>query len=344
MRFTAVVSLLFLTLCLPLSGEITVGKDGDYQLVSSALEHESGRAAEHCDFLEIRLTDKIHIESGIFIDGMVRITGNGPGKTIIQAAAEPGQAPDRVFRIGSEGIVEMSGITIRYGRPDEIPLRGGGIDNEGVLIMHDCRVSSNTAAYGAGIFTRGRTELYGCSISGNITERAPTAVSASGTGCKGSGAGIKTEKGATLLMRSCVVSGNSSINRGGGLFVACESSASIEGTLFSGNFSSAGGGGVFNKGELSVAASVISRNMSVNKAGGICNSGRAGITGTLFSGNIYRDFQNISTNGFYAEGKLVRDQGNFSTDGSCGTGLYALGGMSIVSGPLPVILEAVRFR
>ena len=289
--------------------EISVGKNGEYQTISEALEQQGEK-------LFINILDDLHIESGIVIRGNVVITGTDPEKTVIAGSSERGSASDRIFLVTESGRLELKALTVCRGKPSAVPLRGGGIANEGFLRMTDCVLADNDAVYGAGLFTRGHAELYRCVISGNRTFRAPLEIIRTGVGCMGSGAGIKTESECTLIIENCAFIDNYSVRSGGGLYVACEGNVSIKNSLFYGNSCAKRGGGLSSKGNIVLEHVTITRNQSVQRGSGFCNMGRASVRATLLADNSYGDFANIAAHGVYSEGFLTANSGNLCSDGS----------------------------
>ena len=294
-----------------LANDVTVGIQGEYKTISEAVA-----AGPETTELLIELLDPVHTECGIEISRSVTVYGKGMEQSVIQADTERGTAEDRVFKIRQEGHLELRGLTLRYGRPSGVPLRGGGIDNEGFLRMENCALTENDAVYGAGLFTRGRTELTGCVISDNRTFKAPLEIARSGIGCTGSGGGIKTESGGDLLIENCAFINNYSQVRGGGIFIACESAAEIINCIFFGNSADRRGGGICNKGDLFLLHSTLTNNRSVQRGSGLCNMGKASVQASLLSNNSYGDFANIGTHGIYGEGFMELNIDNFCADGS----------------------------
>ena len=292
---------------------VTVGAGAEYPTIKAAVEAYEVVEGEQ---LVIALVDELHTEAGIVIDSDVVIKGRGAGASVVQAAEHRGEASERVFTVTSEGRLELHSLTVRYGRPSEIPLRGGGIDNEGELLMYSCRIVENDAVYGAGIFTRGYTEINNCLIGRNSTHRASQEIRMAGIGCTGSGGGIKTEKGAVLKIYSSTLAWNSSIKRGGGIFVACESRAEIVNTTIAENSCRERGGGICSKGDLLLRFSTVAGNESVQRGSGLCNMGRLSIISSLLTGNSYGDFAEIRSHGIYGEGFTEDSHSNFCSDGS----------------------------
>jgi CSLREA domain-containing protein len=130
----------------------------------------------------ITLTDQLPA-----ITTTIKISGNGPKNTIIQANASPNVVNYRVFAIlGYEyeydvtdnGDLRLNGLTIRNGKADGTSLysyMGGGILNyDGNLRLTDVSVEDNISelpgyvSYGGGVaLERGNTKISGTTFRGN---------------------------------------------------------------------------------------------------------------------------------------------------------------------------------
>lgn len=288
----------------------TVGREGEFPTLREALLSPAEGQ------LILELLDPVYTEPGLTVDRDVVFVGRGAGRTVIQGAESPKEAPDRVLQITARGRLVLQDLTIRHGRPGAVPFRGGGIDNEGFLRMENCVLADNEAVYGAGLFTRGRAELIGCEVRGNYTTDVPLELQNTGIGCRGSGAGIKTEKGGDLLLENSSVYDNRAFKRGGGIFVACESRAVVRNSTIAGNGCRRRGGGIYNKGDLFLVHATIAGNKSTQRGSGVCTSGKVSILGTLLAGNSYGDFLSVDGGGIYGAGFVEDNRGNFVGDGS----------------------------
>lgn len=289
---------------------VTVGGEGEFPTLRAAL------LAPFEGQLILELLDPVYTEPGLTIDRDVIFLGRGAGRTVIQGAESPGEAPDRVIKITIRGKAVFKELTIRHGRPRAVPFRGGGIDNEGFLRMENCVLADNEAVYGGGLFTRGRAELVGCEIRGNHTTDVPLELQNTGIGCRGSGAGIKTEKGGDLFLENCTVYGNRAFKRGGGLFVACESRAVVRNSTIAENQCRRRGGGIYNKGDLILIHATVAGNESIQRGSGVCTMGKVSLLGTLIADNSYGDFVVADGGGIYGAGFVEENRGNFVGDGS----------------------------
>ncbi len=268
----------------------------DYRTITEALE------LAELKIIYFILSDEIYTESGISVDRRAVLIGQSPEKTVIQGASEMMLSPDRIFTVTDSGVLVIRDLSIRNGYAREILRRGGGILNLGRLTAENCLIHGNIALYGAGIDNRGTAHLSSCTISDNKGLKRLPAELSSGIGCTGSGGGIKNEPGGFLYMSDCIVSGNSTNRKGGGLFISCDSAAVIEKCRFTDNTARINGGGIFSKGNMVLKESLISRNTSLSETGGVFNTGIADIILTTITENSPRDFTDGNGGGFYGTG------------------------------------------
>ena len=149
---------------------------------------------------------------------------------------------------------------------------GGGITNEGTLILQDSAVRDNFAAvYGGGIDNFGGDLFVGTStVAGNSANF---------------GGGIESSAGATLSIQDSTISGNDASFSGGG--IDCfTGSATLVNTTISGN--SAGyGGGLFNEqADVTISQSTIANNSASSSSGGLLCSSNVPAGNTLLYNSI----------------------------------------------------------
>jgi hypothetical protein len=183
----------------PTSIETVCASGCDFTTIQAAIDHPGT-----LDGAIIEVIDPVHTEAGIVVQKDVTIQGLGFDETIVQAHADPAEAPDRVFLIAKDTHVIIRDLTIRHGNPpfgDDYNRCGGGIANEGTLLLENCVVSHNSANNGGGLWSRdGTLTIVNSAISHNVADRlsidfenetpSPSAV----TAC-GSGGGIKLVRG-----------------------------------------------------------------------------------------------------------------------------------------------------
>jgi CSLREA domain-containing protein len=101
----------------------------------------------------------------------ITITGAGQATTILQAAATPNTATERVMEITSaSAVVSISGVTLRHGNKTgaaATATRGGGIRNAGTLTMTDSTVTLNNAAGAGGVRNERTITLNNVTVSNN---------------------------------------------------------------------------------------------------------------------------------------------------------------------------------
>jgi len=290
---------------------ITVGAEGcDERTIKDALQlMEPGKN-------EIVLMDAVHTEEGIVFDRDLVLHGLGTAATVLQAAGSPEEAENRVLQIKEGTEVIIRNLTIRHGNASGPYRSGAGIRNYGRLTLEYCEVRDNQAVYGAGIFNDGTLYMRFCTVADNHTLPMTMAEKIDATGCTGSGGGIKNDPGAHLELDSCTISGNTSLRKGGGLFVACESCTKLMNCTISGNESRQPGGGIHVRGDLEAIHCTIANNSSNSGCGGLYNLGHLDMTGCLLVDNTPRDFTTGTGGGIYGQGEFGVCDYNFVSDGS----------------------------
>ena len=205
------------------------------------------------------------------------ITGNGEANTIVQASTcnpitLPGActpAEQRVLATNAAADVQLARLTIRHGR-----------------CSGDCDFSSGA---GGGIYNGGRLSLQAVTISSNQA-------------ALGDGGGIHNAQGTIVSIRDSTISGNRSINNGGGIsnYDPDGSIGSIVRTVFVEN-QALYGAGLYAGITGVVAHSIFEGNIATNYGGGIYADGDLGlVTDCTFDGNsaglqgggLYTDVQN----------------------------------------------------
>ena len=169
------------------------------------------------------------------IRGKVLIKGNGRQNTIIEAGTTPDNGIDRVFHVHSVDVpdnsVEIRDVTIRHGRlPTGLEIisplgDGAGIFNSATLLtIRNSTVSYNTAnEHGGGIFNDASDDEHATLVLTNST------VSHNTTGQldqSHEGGGIYNQ--GDLVLDDSVVSHNSGVSAGGGIFNRGPNSEGLE--------------------------------------------------------------------------------------------------------------------
>ena len=144
--------MLFFGLLSNLRGAVfTVGASGQDFTSIQAANDDAGVA----DGDTLYIMDPVITEGNIAISKDLMIIGTGMEGSVIEAAPDSGTASNRVMHITPGADVALMSLTIRHG----VDTAGGGILNEGTLMMHDCVVEKNVATNwqppsgGGGIFS-----------------------------------------------------------------------------------------------------------------------------------------------------------------------------------------------
>ncbi len=108
----------------------------------------------------------------------ITINGAGAATTILQAAATPGTATERVMEnVLAANVTVISGVTLRHGFKTGAAAnatRGGGIRNVGTLTMNDCIVTQNTAPGSGGVRNERTITLNNVTVSNNACNNTTT--------------------------------------------------------------------------------------------------------------------------------------------------------------------------
>jgi len=158
---------------------------------------------------------------------------------------------DRVFHIHSGAVVTLRQLVIQDGKPVG---SGGGVWNQGTMILDTCKVTGNNGVSGGGISSGGITTIKNSSIVDNVAS--------------GGGGGISHALGDRLVIVDSTLSGNQA-STGGGLFVA---GLEMLRSTVTDNYASGNGGGVYKiTGSIfdSIVNSTVSGNRSDASGGGI---------------------------------------------------------------------------
>jgi hypothetical protein len=190
--------------------------------------------------------DSVRVAAGTYAEHLtigvsLELIGAGASTTIID-----GSRTDRVITIPNAGsVVTLANVTIRNGVPTrEYNVYGGGIANQGTLIINSSTVSGNEAlgtdyGYGGGIWNNfGKLTINNSTLSGNIarcTDLYHVPCEAAG----GSGGGGIYNNGGTVAINNSTIAGNSAESFGGQ------------------------GGGIYNGGIMTISNSTVSYNVAV---------------------------------------------------------------------------------
>ena len=214
--------------------------------------------------------DDINEAGDLDVVGSLTLKTRGRGKATIDAGGL-----DRVLEVRPGSSLTASAIVFTGGALGPAG-RGGGIYSQGRLELKGSSVTANglQSGLGAGIAAEGSlTKLDRTKVNENLT----TATSSSG------GGGIAQLAGRLSIRRS-TIAGNSS-TAGGGLYLTADEDATVTGSTISGNRvipDQFGGGGVYTYDGMGPSPSIrfvnstISSNLSDGAGGGI-NAGGVGV-------------------------------------------------------------------
>jgi len=217
----------------------------------------------------VTTTAEIVIDNDVILDGEGNLTVDGNESHRVFYVAESVTAELRGFTVTRGAATASGGGGIGAGW-------GGGIQNNGTLVVTDCIVSGNaTTGFGGGIWNRGQLTLENGTVSGNT---APT------------GGGIANH--GTLTVTNSTVPGNAADIAGGGIYNGAGLTLNAEGlTLIDSTVSGNDGFGIYNSyGVATLINSTVAGNngfgiASVGDGFGHANQGVATLTNTTVSGN-----------------------------------------------------------
>ncbi len=277
----------------PGDGICEVAPGGSCTLRAAIMEANSWGSSEQSDQIAIPAGEYVfslpgngNLAGDLDITQSVILTGAGAANTFIDA-----NGFDRVFDVQS-GSVEIRGVTIRGGVVDDTEAllegTGGGVRNEGTLVIADSVVTGNRATRGAGLGNyNGTLNVQRSVITGN------------GDASTQSGGGIENYSyydPASLSVTDSTVSGNRATNGGGLNNHAYDgvASAVLSGSTISGNNAEVGGG-VANRAvyyaeqganaALTIVGSTVSGNVASQSGGGVHSQATSDSAATLSISN-----------------------------------------------------------
>ena len=180
---------------------------------------------------------------------------------------------------------------------------GGGIhvDFDATAIIDSSDIVQNTAPSGGGLSNAGRTEIRRSLINANT---------ANGSGAFSNGGGL-ANLGGFLNVGSSTISGNTTSNQGGGVFITNQQlnigSVIISNSAITGNQSALNGAGIANLGPLSINNSVVSDNQVVSS--GFFRGNGAGIYNATGFASLEMVNSTVSGNsGAYSGGGIFNNR------------------------------------
>jgi len=218
--------------------------------------------------------------------GNLTISGAGVDDTVIN-----GGQLDRVLHVIA-GTLDLSDVTITGGRVynatiDTSLSYGGGIRNDAILNISDCKINGNTlyawaAGYGGGVSSGTGTTLTieNTTISNNSLEVQFGSE-------RGYGGGVYSA-GSVIAIADSSLTGNSltsGVSLGGGLYLEGVPDGTISNSMVDNNSAAWSTGGIFNSGTVDVYGTTVSGNTAPNGSAGILDSGAMTLTNSTVSGN-----------------------------------------------------------
>jgi predicted outer membrane repeat protein len=228
---------------------------------------------------------------------------NGPGSELLTIRRDTGGDYRLIMVAG--GTVTISGVTLANGRADV----GGGIYNQGTLLLDHVNVTSNesTGGQGGGIYSVGALVITESTVNSNTAFSHASA----------SGGGIYIAAATTLTITDSTVTENRALTTclgtctylaalGGGIYVAENGTLTLERSAVSLNGANAGksvccgssglGGGLFSRGTSHVSSSIFTENeasaeagrFAVGYGGAILNAGPMTIRNSTLANNSTR--------------------------------------------------------
>jgi predicted outer membrane repeat protein len=303
---------------------------------ASGCDFSTIQAAVNAGGTIIEITDPVHTEAGIVVDGDITVTirGLGADTTIVQAHETLEDSPERVFLIMEGADVTLEDMTVRHGRPSVEDEHGGGIMNYGTLTVRNCVITANSARGGGGIDNRhGTLTIVGSTIRNNVARGdGPRGVECGG------GGGIKCSSGTMRLINSTITAnqaGLRSVGLGGGIRTGCGCTAEIVNSTISGNKAAKYGGGIAAAGRVSITNCTITKNTVGSGGGALWVRGEVNLENTIIANNlggkncvIHQDFG--------GQGKFGMTSSNLIEDSSCNSdfsGDPKLGPLADYGGP-----------
>ena len=171
--------------------------------------------------------------------------------------------------------VTIANLNLKNGKGQsysgEASHNGGGIYNDGTLILENSTITNCTSCYGGGIDNHGTMTIRGVTIRNNNAEVA--------------GGGIYSN-GPVILENSTITNNTAQEYYGGG--ISSIGTMTIRRSTIANNHAAQEGGGICTGGESTIEDSTI-RNNTAALGGGIFNSNLLYVYGSTITGNMARD-------------------------------------------------------
>ncbi len=301
---------------------------------------------------------------GIYINSNLAIRGDGPGQTILQVSALPGNASNRALYIDEGVRVTLEDFTIKHGNTQYY---GGGIYHAGAsLTMDNMVIENNSAAAGGGIYCSSIANLTDVIVKNNTADSCGgiflhssamgsfissniTTSTISGNKTKGNGGGIgavATDGTIIIVATQLEITGNSStitfgtdtLKGGGGVYLTGEADFTLQTSTIDNNSSNGFGAGILVKntmfGNMFSPEQCAITNNSAGKSGGgiaVVSNGMADLSQVTLSGNSAKN----SGAGSYVQGGTLYLNYSTIANNTCDQdddGIGDGGGIGVASG------------
>lgn len=178
------------------------------------------------------------------------LTINGAGRTL---SVVDGNNADRVFDVHQAASLQISALTIANGNVNN---QGGGIRNEGSLIVTDVLITDNAGKDGGGVSVRDN----GSSATFTNVEFFRNSAD--------KGGGLHVKDGAVVTISQSIFRDNNAQKEGGGAYLE-DGVFNLTNAVFDGN-TAEDGGGIFTKDAASiiVANAALTNNVATKEGGG----------------------------------------------------------------------------
>jgi len=222
---------------------------------------------------------EIVIDNSVILDGEGKLTVDG-------------NTGHRVFSVAAGVAATLMNVTVTGGAD---VLVGGGILNEGTLMLTGSTITGNTANRGGGVANQstGTLTVTNCTVSENtggafagglrnvgLAEVFDTTVS-NNTATQNSG-GVANRPGATMTLIRTTVEGNIAGVTSGGL--GNNGTLTVINTTVSGNEAGETGGGITNNGTLTLVSTTVSGNAAPVGGANILNGGAVSARNVIIDG------------------------------------------------------------
>lgn len=254
-------------------------------------------------------TDDLDITANIVIVGNFA-TIQRTGTCNIDNSTATGEF--RIFEVHSGGSLTLRDVTVRDGCADGSYGFGGSIAvaGGGTLSMINSTIEGHRARYsGGGIYNNGMVVVEGSTLSGNSAG-------------SGGGGGVFLDSSGTVMVTNSTFSGNRADFLGGGIFVNSGGNLTVTNSTLSGNsafpvpFIGSGGGGILNSGGMIKLSFVtVAENYAVYGGGIATTNGILNIQNSIVAKN--------TNSNCYIGGTFTSSGVNFADDGTC-SGFFPL--------------------